>query len=86
MNCLYCRLNRDEPTSYPYWFVSIGGPVVIAVGVIHAAVSHRYSRFIGPIVSHIKINIVVYIQYCNYASQKFSSVLSNRIFYLRFTA
>ena len=38
-----CRISRSSSTSYPFWVVSFGGPIVIVAAVIQAALRKPYS-------------------------------------------
>lgn len=52
-----CRISRSSSTSYPYWVVSFGGPIVIVAAVIQAALRKPYSIFAGAIVSKVACHV-----------------------------
>ena len=45
------QIPRDDPTSYPYWVVSLFGPFIFATAIAHAALWAPVSHIVGAVVS-----------------------------------
>ena len=45
------KLPRDDPTSYPYWVVSLCGPFIFVAAIAHAAAWPPISSVVGAVVS-----------------------------------
>lgn len=46
---------NNEPESYPYWIVTLSGPLTFIAAVVHAALWAPWSRFAGAVTSFLSV-------------------------------